>query len=342
LNQFKRVLVTGGAGFIGSHVVELLLENQSELEQVLVLDDFSSGDLGNLVERTAKLRIIEGSVNDEDLVREVVKEVDVVIHEAAVVGFERTVSEPGLAFKVNVEGTRTLLRFCSKTGTMKRFVFASSAEVYGNQERQPISEDAIPSPISPEGKSKLEAERACLEFQRMFGLETTILRYFNVYGPRSRMGSEGSVVNKFAERLLRGEAPQIFGKGRHSRDFIHVKDVALATVQAAFHEEAGAEIFNVGSGRSCSMEELADLESRILLGENVIIPLDYKLERAVDIEKSEADISKIRKKLGFALSIPSLEEGLASYLKTLKPSRLEEEEQQQQLQSLERKWKYID
>ncbi|MGI0078326.1 MAG: NAD-dependent epimerase/dehydratase family protein [Nitrososphaerales archaeon] len=310
MSTFGKVLVTGGAGFIGSHLVDRLVSERCE---VTVLDDFSRGSLNNLEESIPSrfLRIVKGSVNDKEIVRDVLEDVQVVFHLASVGSLERLVTSSYLN-SVNVNGTINLLECSAKKG-VERFVFSSTAEVYGNSKTLPMTESNELMPTSPGGWSKLLGERACFEAGTSTGLKTTVLRYFNVYGPRSQTHPSVGVINEFAQRFLGMESPIIYGKGSHARDFVHVQDVVSANILAASRNNSGGRVYNVGSGEHISIETLAELESRILLGDNVIIPLDYKLARQIDIPNVYGDISLINKELGFVPKY-SIEHGLEEYL----------------------------
>jgi len=309
--EFKTALVTGGAGFIGSHIVDRLVREGWE---VTVLDDLSTGNLQNLRDsrRTSRLKIVKGDVRDSKRVTAALKNIEVVFHEAAIVSVNRSMSEPEVVNAVNVGGTRNLLRCAAKEG-VEKFVLASSAAVYGDAKRIPTPERSIPAPISPYGVGKLEAEKLCLEFYQGHNLATAVLRYFNVYGPRSTAGEYAGVISRFAE-MLRADRPLvIYGSGRQTRDFIHVEDVVSANVLAATKRASAGQIFNVGSGRRTSIEELAILEARLVLGPERPSQIVHEAARPGGIENSCADISKIRDALGFKPKI-ALEKGLVSSL----------------------------
>jgi UDP-glucose 4-epimerase len=311
---FGKALVTGGAGFIGSHLVDRLIEEGTE---VTVLDDFSTGSIKNLEasSKSRMLKISKGSINDKELLRSELAGVEVVFHLASVTPSKERQVTTSYLNAVNVNGTIDLLESCVRTG-VRRFVFASSAEVYGSQSKLPLSETSNLNPMTENGWSKFLGEKACFEFWLKTGIKTTVLRYFNVYGERSPIMPARGVVNEFAEKLLLMESPVIFGKGDHTRDFVHVKDVVIANILAGRADSAG-RAYNVGSGTHVSIETLAEIESRFLLGDNVIIPFDYKLAKQIDVPNVYGDISLIREDLGY---IPkhSVEEGLREYLSKLK------------------------
>ena len=312
---FRKALVTGGAGFIGSHLVDRLIGEGCE---VTVLDDFSTGSMKNLEDSlpSRSLSVVRGGVNNREMVDSVLSDVEVVFHLASIGGtVEKLVTSSHLN-SVNVNGTLNLLG-CSARRGVKRLVFASSAEVYGNPARLPMTESSELMPVSAGGWSKLLGERACFEFGASTGMKATALRYFNVYGKRSQTQPPVGVINEFAGRLLSMESPLIYGNGGHKRDYVHVEDVVTANILAASSDNSSGRAYNVGSGEYVSIETLAEMESRILLGDNVIIPLDYKLARQIDIANVYGDISLIKKDLGFAPKY-SIEQGLEEYLTWLR------------------------
>ena len=312
---FGKVLVTGGAGFIGSHLVDRLIGEGCD---VTVLDDFSAGAMKNLEDSqlSRSLKIVRGSINDKEIVQSVLQDIEVVFHEASVTSTSERPVTPSHLNSVNVNGTINLLE-CSARKEVNRFLFASTAEVYGNPTTLPMTETQELTPVSPGGWSKLLGERACFEVGTSTGLKTTALRYFNVYGERSQTYPPIGVINEFADRFLSMESPVIYGKGVHERDFVHVEDVVSANMLAASSNNSAGKAYNVGSGEHVSIETLAELESRILLGDNVIIPLDYKLARQIDIPNVYGDIGLIKKELGFVPKY-SIEQGLEKYLAWLR------------------------
>lgn len=318
--KFNRVLVTGGAGFIGSHIVDQLIRIQEC--DVVVLDNLSFGHMSNLEEsiHSKNLTFIKGDINDQDSVKKALADVQVVFHQASIVSVQRSVKEPELTNHVNIEGTLNLLRGATNSKTINKFIFASSAAVYGDCQDLPLKEDTSPTvPISPYGESKLAGEKMCLDFFRAAGLATTVLRYFNAYGPRSWRGGYSSVINKFMERLVKMEAPIITGNGEATRDFVYVKDIARANIMAASNPKSVGRIYNVAGGLKVTMNELASLELEILYGKNLILPFEYRPREKEDILNSYADVSKIKEELGFEAQY-SLEQGLTEYFKSLWPS----------------------
>jgi nucleoside-diphosphate-sugar epimerase len=293
-----RVLVTGGAGFIGSHVVDALLERGDE---VVVFDNFTTGSKSNLENHFGKpsFTLIEGDVRDSKKIREALKGADAVIHEAAVTSIPFSIRDPDLTHDVNVGGTLNLLQ-SALDREIDHFVFASSCAVYGEQKKLPISEDALVRPLSPYADSKLAAERECLKFSREKGLNVVVLRYFNVYGPRQLGGEYAGVFVKFKERLLQNRPPIIYGDGKQTRDFIHVRDVANATLLAIERSVTG-EILNIGSGKATSVKTLCDFFMKV--SHKTHLKPIYESPRIGEIRHSLADIKKTKKFLGFEPSV---------------------------------------
>lgn len=303
-----RVLVTGGAGFIGSHLVDALLARG---DAVTVLDNLSSGSIDNLKNHTNNpaFRFIQGDIRDAEAVKRALAGVDAIIHEAAMVSVPLSIKDPKLTHSVNVEGTLTLLKAGLKRG-IKRFIYASSCAIYGEQAKLPISEDALPKPLSPYASSKLTAEQRCQKFHELEGLETVRLRYFNVYGPR-QTGEYAGVMTKFTERLNANRPPIIHSDGKQTRDFIYVNDVVDATLLALEREDAVGEAINIGTGKETSINELCELFLE-LTGKTHLKPT-HEARRAGDIKRSQADISKARKLLGFKPKV-RLEDGIQRLL----------------------------
>ena len=299
-----RVLVTGGAGFIGSHLVNALL---AKGDAVTVLDNLSNGSMDNLKNHTNNpaFRFIQGDIRDAKTVENAVVGVDAVIHEAAMISVPLSIKNPKLAHSVNVEGTLALLKASLERG-VKRFAYASSCAVYGKQAELPISEDAPPKPLSPYASSKLAAEQNCLAFHEREGLETVCLRYFNVYGPRQTAGEYAGVMMKFLERLRTNQPPIICGDGEQTRDFIFVSDVAEATLLALEREDVAGKVLNIGTGRTTSINDLCEI-FLAATGNTSLKPI-HESPRAGDIRHSQADIKKA-KLLGFKPRV-SLKEGV--------------------------------
>ena len=311
LKGISKVLVTGGAGFIGSHLVDRLL---GEGFEVTVLDDFSTGQMQNISHHRnlEEFHLVRGDVRDVGLVEKVVEDVDAVFHEAALVDVPLSIKKPLLFNDVNLVGTLNLLKACSDSN-VKRFVFASSAAVYGDSKPARKRENTLGKPISPYAVSKLAAENYVKIFNFLDGLETVSLRYFNVYGPRQVFGSSyNAVITAFISRLLNGQPPIIYGDGKHTRDFVHVDDVVSANMLALKSQNAVGEVFIIASGNTISVYELAK-ELQQITNTGHLMPI-FTEPRAGDIRHCSADISKAEKLLGFRPKI-RLEDGLSSLVR---------------------------
>jgi len=291
----EKVLVTGGSGFIGSHLVDLLLKTGYE---TIVFDNFFSGKIDNLKQHIGKedFKLIKGDVRNQKEVEEAVKNVDFVCHLAAIVNIPLSIENPLLANAVNVEGTLNLLTECVKRN-VKRFVYASTCAVYGEAQYLPIDEDHPTNPLSPYGASKLAAENYCKVFYRVYGLPTVCLRFFNVYGLRQTSGPYGGVITTFIETLRKGESLTIFGDGNQTRDFIYVEDAARACEKALRSKKCLGETFNIGTGTKTSVNELANI--LIELSGRHKTKIVYSKERKGDIRDSCANISRARNILKF-------------------------------------------
>jgi len=306
-------LVTGGAGFIGSHLAEALA-NLTGVETVVVVDDLSNGSLKNLeaCRRTGKLIFIRGDVRDEALMRKVLNDysVDYVFHHAAKVSVSDSVKDPLTTESVNVGATLAVLKVAMDFD-IKRLVLASSCVIYGEAKNLPISEEEPPRPKSPYGVSKMASEAYWILAHELYGLKTVALRYFNVYGPRQRPGEYGGVISSFISRVLKGLPPIIYGDGEQTRDFVHVGDVVKANLLAASKPRVIGEALNIASGHEVSINELARLVLR-LAGLEGLRP-EHGPPRPGDIRRSWADISKARRMLGYEPEV-SLEEGIRELL----------------------------
>ena len=316
----ERYLVTGGAGFIGSNIVEALLR---EKHRVRVLDNLSTGKRENLAfaedlcKEADQLELLEGDIRDYDTCRAAVRGVDYVIHQAALPSVPRSVEDPVTSNAVNVTGTLNLLWTAKEAGA-KRFVYASSSSVYGNAPTLPKHEAMKPGPLSPYAVGKLTGEYYCMNFFSLYGFETVALRYFNVFGPRQDPESQyAAVIPKFITALDEGRSPTIYGDGEQSRDFTFVKNVVEVNLLAARATGLTQRIFNVACGERVTLNEL--LEQLQKLCGTEIEPV-FEASRAGDVKHSLADIELAKEELGFTPRF-SLEEGLAETVKWyLKPS----------------------
>jgi len=287
--EYRRALVTGGAGFIGSHLVERLL---SEGLQVVVLDDLSVGKRKNV---PAGAEFVLGDVRDPDAVATAISDVDVVFHLAARVSIRASIAGFYEDAETNLMGTLNVLRACAAHG-IKKFVYASSMAVYADAPHPvPLPETYSTVPISPYGVAKLASERYAMLVADQAGFKTVALRYFNTYGPRQTFTPYVGVITIFIQRLLRGEPPVIFGDGEQCRDFVYVGDVVEATFCAMLSDVHG-EVFNIGSGTSTSVNQIASLLCSRLRPD--IVPR-YAPEHPGELRNSIADISKARRLLGY-------------------------------------------
>jgi UDP-glucose 4-epimerase len=300
----KKVLVTGGAGFIGSHVVDRLVHEGYE---VRVLDNLSTGKLDNIQGHlsSGKVELVKGDIRGVPLVTECLNGVDVVIHMAALVSVPLSVENPDLTFDINLLGTLNLLRSSIKE-KIERFVFVSSCAVCGDPETLPVTEQTRSNPISPYAESKLIGERYCLGFSDRQLLGSVVLRFFNVYGPRQGMNDYSGVITRFMDRCRQTLPLTIYGDGSQTRDFVNAKDVAKAVLASIKSSKAEGEVFNIGSGKHTSINELAEAIIELAGGGSEI---SYEKARAGDIKDSYADISKAKKLLGYD-PVVSLREGL--------------------------------
>jgi UDP-glucose 4-epimerase len=307
-----KILVTGGAGFIGSHTVDRVL---AEGFEVIVLDSLRSGKLENISCHVGKenFRFVKGDVRDAGLVRDLVSHVDGVAHLAALVSVPESLRDPALTFDINVNGTLNLLKASADCG-VKRFIYASSCAVYGNIEKLPIKEDFPAKPESPYGVSKLTAENYARKYFEDYGLETVCLRYFNVYGPRQAYNDYSGVITQFLHRIRQDLPLVIFGDGKQTRDFVYVEDVAEANVLALKCGKAAGEVFNIGTGVATSINQLAETLLEIMNKRNGKILHDKA--RKGDIRHSVADISKAKEKLGYNPKVP-LRNGLKKLLEAI-------------------------
>lgn len=304
----ERFLVTGGAGFIGSNIVEKLVQAG---HKVRVLDNFSTGRRGNIVHLLPKIELVEGDIRDLEICRRAVKGVDFVLHQAALPSVQRSIEDPLTTFQVNALGTLNLL-VASKEANVKRFIYASSSSVYGDSPKLPKKEDMATFPLSPYAVSKLAGENLCKAFYKSYGLPTVCLRYFNVFGPRQDPNSPYSaVIPRFISALLNGKPPVIYGDGEQTRDFTYIDNVVEANLLACFKEGIEGEVFNIACGEETSVNQLF-YTLRELTGK--YIEPNYAPPRPSEVRRSVADISKARQLLGYRPNI-GIKEALRYLLK---------------------------
>lgn len=298
-----RYLITGGAGFIGSNIARRLV---SLGENVVILDDFSTGKRENINDLLPKVELIEGDICDPRTVSKATKGVDFVLHHAAVVSVARSIDDPTCTNKVNVTGTLNCLIAAREAG-VKKFVYAASSSAYGDTPVLPKSEDMKASPTSPYGVSKLTGEMYCKVFNDVFGLPTVSLRYFNIFGPyQDPLSPYAAVIPIFATRILRGEPPLVYGDGNQSRDFTYIDNAVEANLLAIKSKDAAGMVFNVACGRRYTLNQLVEKIGEII-GKK--IEPRYTDPRPGDILHSQGDISAARKILGYEPKI-DFEEGL--------------------------------
>jgi UDP-glucose 4-epimerase len=289
-------LVTGGAGFIGSHIVDALLARG---DQVRVLDNFSTGRRENLPIDVPALEVMEGDITDSSTVQQAVQHVDYVLHQAALVSVTQSMADPAAAHAVNVTGTLNVL-MAARSADVKRVVLASSCAVYGDSDDLPLKETVMSNPLSPYAASKRIGEVYCQVFYRAYGVPTVCLRYFNIYGPRQNPnGDYAAVIPKFATRMKAGRPPVIYGDGRQTRDFVHVSDVVRANLLACDCDRAIGQILNVASAQRVSLLEIVDVIN-ILLGTR--LQPKFEPARAGDIRHSSGDCERLMN-LGFRITM---------------------------------------
>lgn len=310
MRNVSRALVTGGAGFIGSHIVDELTSRGVE---TYVIDDLSTGTLENLSshKENGLVHTILGDARElESQLRGI--EIDIVFHEAAIASVPRSVSHPMIVHDANVNMTLNILNYCVKAG-VKRLIFASSAAIYGILDGKAV-EDMVGRPNSPYGASKLAVEDYLHAYHHSYGLETVALRYFNVYGKRQRYSDYSGVITVFANKILDGERPTIYGDGAQVRDFVHVHDIVQANMLAMESQVAVGESFNVASGKATSILELFNIIKELVGStslENVFAP-----PRVGDMKLGLASIDKIKAALGYAPRI-RMRDGLAEVIEYL-------------------------
>jgi len=303
-----KALVTGGAGFIGSHIVDRLLKDGHE---VIVLDDLSTGKRENL-QQNEKLQFVEGDIRDFDTVAQCMQGIDWVFHKAAVASVPKTVNDPVGSSAVNYQGTLHVLE-AARQNSVQRVVFASSAALYGDEPTLPKVESMLPVTLSPYAVDKLASEYACGMYSKLYGLETVSLRYFNVYGPRQDPSSPYSgVISIFADRLNTGTTPTIYGDGEQTRDFVFVADVVEANMRALTQDVAIGQVINIATGNKVTLNELLNTFCEI---KRVAFDAEYGEPRLGDIRESYANVDKAVNILGWNASV-KLDQGLRALLET--------------------------
>ncbi len=302
--KFQRILVTGGAGFIGSHLIDALVSRGCK---PTIFDNLSRGKLENIALhlKNGQAHLVKGDVRDLGETEQALIDVDTVFHLAAITSVPYSLEHPRITKDVNAKGTRNLLEACTKNDT-KRFIYVSTCAVYGEPQYLPIDEDHQLNPKSPYAECKMIGKEYCKEFMDRHGLKTATLRLFNVYGPRQGENEYGGVITRFIKSAREGRPPTIYGDGRQTRDFVHVNDVVQALLLSATVDNAVGQTFNIGSGKSVSINEVCRLVLKAL---GVGIQPVYTAPRPGDINHSCADIKKARRILGYEPKVP-LEKGL--------------------------------
>ena len=313
----SKYLVTGGAGFIGSHIVKRLVHDGG---QVRVVDNLSTGQFCRLDALRSAIEFIEGDLAEEAMAAKAVDGVDFVLHQAAVPSVQRSVADPVMTHRANVTATVNLLEACRSAG-VRRVVFAASSSAYGDTEVLPKHEDMPPNPLSPYALQKFVGERYCNLYHKLYGLETVSLRYFNVFGPEQDPHSEYSaVIPKFITRLLANQPITIFGDGEQSRDFAYIDNVVEANLLALKAPDAAGRMCNIGCGERITLNQLvAFLEKQL----GVKAQVSYAPPKTGDVRHSLADISRAKAILGYAPKV-MVEEGLRRTIEATKKNRTED------------------
>ncbi|MDQ3472566.1 MAG: SDR family oxidoreductase [Acidobacteriota bacterium] len=308
-------LVTGGAGFIGSHIAAALVAKGA---RVRIIDDLSTGYRENVNEVGGDVDFVQASLADETALRKALEDVELVFHEAAIPSVPRSVEDPRQTHIASVDATFSLLD-AAREMKVRRIVYAASSSAYGDQPKLPKVEDMLPDPLSPYAVAKLVGEYYSQVFARVYGLETVSLRYFNVFGPRQDPSSQYSgVISRFIAALLSGEQPVIYGDGEQSRDFTYIANVVDANLKAAETTKGIGTVINVANGERITLNELLR-EVQELTGKTNV-EVDYRAPRAGDVLHSLADITRARELLGFEPRV-GLREGLQFTIDWWKQSR---------------------
>jgi nucleoside-diphosphate-sugar epimerase len=313
--KVSTVLVTGGCGFVGSHLVEELVGRGIE---TYVLDNFSTGSLENIRDLDQELvHVVRGEIRDVKRLMPRDAKVDVVFHEAAIASVPRSVNDPMFVHDINVNMSLDLMNYCV-AGGIRKFIFASSAAVYGFLGQESARETMACRPASPYGAGKLAIENYLHSYQEAYGLAPVLLRYFNIYGPRQKFSDYSGVITIFGRSLLSGLSPTIRGDGRQTRDFVNVKDVVQANMLAMDSESAIGEVFNVATGKSISILRLYGILND-LTGKD----LKYKTAPSSpgDVKRGDASIDKIKRILGYKPRV-TLKNGLAELLEYMKETEM--------------------
>ena len=313
--QTPSVLVTGGAGFIGSNLAGELLRRGAK---VRIADNFLTGFQENLDEIEGEFDFVEADIADAAAARKIVDGIDVVFHEAALPSVPRSVADPVETHEACVNGTFNLL-LAAKDSGVRRFIYAASSSAYGDQPTLPKVETMKPEPLSPYAAAKLVGEHYCRVFTQVYGLETYSLRYFNVFGPRQNPSSQYSgVISRFIDAFMKGGRPTIYGDGQQSRDFTYIANVVDANIKAMEAKEGSGEVVNVANGEKVSLLELVEVMKRVTRRDEVEI--DFQPERMGDVKHSQADNRRAIELLGYE-KVVGLEDGLRNTIDWWRSSR---------------------
>jgi nucleoside-diphosphate-sugar epimerase len=297
-------LVTGGAGFIGSHIAAALIERGA---RVRIIDDLSTGHRENVAEIGGEVDFIQASLTDQKAVSRALQDVELVFHEAAIPSVPRSVAAPAETHEASVNATFSLL-LAARDKKVRRLVYAASSSAYGDQPELPKREDMRPDPLSPYAVAKLVGEYYCQVFSRVYGLETVSLRYFNVFGPRQDPGSQYSgVISRFMDTLLNGKQAVIYGDGEQSRDFTYISNVVDANLRAAESGSAVGKVINIANGERVTINEVFEMVKK--LTGRTDVQAEYAPSRTGDVRDSLADLNLARSLLGYNPQV-GLEEGL--------------------------------
>jgi len=301
--RMTRYLITGGAGFIGSHLVERLV---AEGQSVRVLDNFATGKRANLASFADKIELIEGDLRNPDDCRTACEGIDIVFHEGAVPSVPLSVQDPVTSHEANIDGTFNIL-MATRDAKCRRLIYAASSSAYGDQPESPKRESAKPSPLSPYAVNKLIGEYYGQAFYQCWGLETIALRYFNVFGPRQDPKSQyAAAIPAFVTAILRGESPIVYGDGEQTRDFTYIENVVHANLLAAQAPRTQGEVINIACGQSITINQIIR-QINAVLGKD--IEIDYHDERPGDVKHSLADVSLAKQVIGYE-PVVTFEEGL--------------------------------
>jgi len=312
-------LITGGAGFIGSHIASGLVKAGA---RVRIIDDLSTGYRENLEEIGGDVDFVLGSLADESALRKAIEDVELVFHEAAIPSVPRSVENPRQTHRASVDSTFSLL-MASRDSGVKRVIYAASSSAYGDQPTLPKTETMLPQPLSPYAVAKLVGEYYCQVFTRVYGLETVSLRYFNVFGPRQDPSSQYSgVISRFISALLSDQQPVIYGDGEQSRDFTYIDNVVAANLKAVDTTKGIGQVINIANGERITLNQLLDQLKRLTGMNNA--QADYQDPRKGDVRDSLADISRAREMLDFAPHV-DLQTGLKLTMDWWKNSRFAEQ-----------------